>query len=207
MLPYTTYYDVNLRYDEYNQELGINRVSNRLLENDIYLQNTINTALTGDIRELRIANRVETKALTLPDKAISPSTALALSATDVNIYSKSDKRFMTNGKYKTYLDGKQPATLWADLSFQGSFIGSVFPEDATILAGAVAHIGNYDAPDGTLFYVRYVYTHHWVTTHYRQLGRYGKFHRSHWLDYMYQDTYKRVNNNWSLLRRRQTNRI
>lgn len=207
MLPYSEYSNIVLRYDEFNQELGLNRIADKLLANDEYIDSIISSLSNGNISDLRIASRDEVKALTVSNKVISPATLLSLSATETDAYvDSSSNRFITDQVYKGYIGSKQPATMFADLTWQGSFIGSVFPSNELILSAAVDYISSYDAPDGTLFYVRYIYTNHWRTKHKRStLG--GHYYRNHYLDSQYQDTYRRVDGEWSLVRRRQSNRI
>jgi hypothetical protein len=199
--------NINLRYDQFNQELGINKMADLLLENDLYILESITTSISGDLKELRIANRQETRALGTDIKAIPPRSVLSLSATDDNIYiNDSEDKFITAGKYKTFIDRSQPITLWADLSFGVSFVRRSFPTDSEILAAAEEFLNYYDAPNGTLLYVRYIWTYHWTTKHKRSVFG-GHYNRHHYLDYQYQDTYTRTNGSWNLKRRRQSNRI
>lgn len=205
MLPYNKYIDVNLRYDEYNQELGINRISKRLLNNDLYLQNMIEVAINGDIVELRVANSEDTKGQIATDKGIVPKYVLSLSASDYDIIvGNVDNRYVTADLYKQYIDSKRSPTLWVDLSIGSSFVYKHVPSSDNVLEKAIEFIHDYDAPDNTLMYVRFVYTHKWTTTYRHWLH---KKKQKHYEDFMYQDTFERKNGEWKFLRRRKSNRI
>ena len=205
MIPYYDKNELILAHNNLNQDLTINKISKKMLDNDLVNQDYIDYISNGDIAKLRLADRGETMLHETIEKSIVPAHIMSLSATDDDIFRwQKDDRFITSKNYKKYIYSKLPPTLLVDL-FADRFKDH-FPNDDELLEKVLEYIGNTIFPDGTLLYVRYVYTRvkkkkHWSHFH-KKTTRYYR-------DYLHYDTFRMENGKWKILhnRHRQTNRI
>tara|TARA_A100001011_G_scaffold318961_1_gene338874 strand:+ start:4953 stop:5792 length:840 start_codon:yes stop_codon:yes gene_type:complete len=129
-LPYTTN---EILASEYNQDLGMNKYFDNMLENDTVIYDKI-TTLTDPtktskqkLRELRISNVGEVQNTKTLQKGITPNNLYSLSATDTDIYTETGglrvgrgqgvaNRLMTAGSYGKLMGKIASRTRFIDLS-------------------------------------------------------------------------------------------
>ncbi len=129
-LPYITN---EIKASEYNQDLGMNKYFDNMLENDIVINEKLveledpTKSSKEKLRALRIANKDETQNTTVLTKGITLQNLYSLSATDTDIYTETgglrvgrgqgvENRLLTAGKYGKLIGNFLSRTRFIDLS-------------------------------------------------------------------------------------------
>jgi hypothetical protein len=206
MLPYPHIEDIDISLDSFSQELKLNVSTAKLLENDKCVFDLTDVIKNSDFKNLRLADSADVLRLKADKKAISPASSMAISATPQCIKYNRPDRFITNTVYGKLINSYNPKTVFIDLSFDNIFVSKAFPSDHDILNKVIAKLNGYEPAEGTILYARFIWTRSWMKKKRKTWGIH-KSHYYYWIDYLYQDTYKRENNRWVLKRRRQSNRI
>lgn len=145
-IPFTEFNDIKLRPEEYNQDLGINRVANQMLKNDkanVKRAETFANPLSSGpdkLKDLVFADAKETKETSDKKQAILPQHIMSLSARKEDIYVNGfvnndvDNRFLTPEVYADWVLRALPKTKKSDLAF------FVKPSDA----GFTSHVRSYN---------------------------------------------------------------
>lgn len=152
MLPWNRKKNINIFHQEFSQASTPNRIINRLLDNDKYLDTRIESLTAAPI-EIGFATSAEVEEQIISGKVISPSTIMSISATESDLSSGSDTRFVTVVGHLNNLANLASTISFIDITHIQPF--EPWPSASAIEVEAKNVLGNYtpatDVPVSVVF--------------------------------------------------------
>lgn len=146
MLPWTRKKNTNIFHQEFTQQSVPNRIFNRLLDNDKYLNQRVDSLSAAPV-SIPFATSAEVEAHVVSGKAISPDTIMAISATEADIASGSDTKFVTVNGHLNNLQNLSSTLSFIDITHTGEY--EQWPSASAIEEAAKEVLGDYVPADDT----------------------------------------------------------
>jgi hypothetical protein len=159
MIPWNKETDINLSSNEYEFKANINRVLSRLLDNDNELYNDLNSNIDR-ATSLPFATWDQVYTLDPSDVAISPSTYMALSATDeqmlLGIETGDTDKFITPDGLNNLMLANNivPKLCYVDITYRNACLNFYQIKELV-----VSELDDFVPIQGTTMYIRCKYAH------------------------------------------------